>query len=816
MAMEVDAAGNNASLGELRDALSGTAGSSDLANTLDLSLVTDTKFRVAVVAAEPDGCDAFGHSLLDLASSPIRRELREAAERCVATGHSERIGFRLATAPDTEYAAALHAFDSAEGTCLILTGVESTSRAALPGGIAFQLEVQRSVIDVMDVAVFWKDRESRFLGANEKMLEALGAETLDDVLGKDDRDFFPEETAAGYLADDEAVMSSGEPAIDIVERLPSSNGGFEVLTTSKLPVRDYQGEVIGVTGYFRFITDVVKAEQELRSLEGRHALALNASNQGLWEYDLEARQIEGNERLIELIGHVPADGARFTQEQMTSIFGAEARREFGLRAMALVEDPSLHMEFRSLKVETDTGIRWFAATGYPFVENGKVTRLIGSISDITQEVEREQALVHRANHDDLTGLANRRHLLERLDNDLQASEPIFLLYLDLDHFKVINDSLGHGVGDELLRAVSTRIAHVVPDCYLLARLGGDEFAVVGCAADQPAQELGEVILGAFSAPIALDDIEVFTSASIGVVYSTGGSTSAVGLMRDADIALYEAKAAGKSCVRAFAPEMRESADSELRLQNRIRHALKNEEFELVYQPIVSATSGMITGVEALLRWNTSSELVTPGVFLPYLEQSGLIVAVGEQVIEDSVAQLGKWIKDIPGAIGLIGSLNLSRVQFRSPQLVEVLLSALQRHEVPASQVIVEVTETAIADDITHIAEKLNELRAAGVRVAVDDFGVGQSSLSSLNDLPADILKIDGAFVERIDSSKPQPVIEAILTMAHSVGLTTTAEGVETAEQRAFLESAGCDYLQGYLLGRPMSPEQIAELLSSGL
>ena len=815
MAMEVDAAGNNASLGELRDALSGTAGSSDLANTLDLSLVTDTKFRVAVVAAEPDGCDAFGHSLLDLASSPIRRELRESAERCVATGRSERIGFRLATAPDTEYAAALHAFDSAEGTCLILTGVKNVSGAALPGGIAFQLEVQRSVIDVMDVAVFWKDRESRFLGANEKMLEALGAETLDDVLGKDDRAFFPEETAAGYLADDEAVMSSGEPAIDIVERLPSPNGGFEVLTTSKLPVRDSQGEVIGVTGYFRIITDVVKAEQELRSLEGRHALALNASNQGLWEYDLEARQIEGNQRLIELIGHVPADGARFTQEQMTSIFGAEARREFGLRALELVEDPSLHMEFRSLKVETDTGTRWFAATGYPFVENGKVTRLIGSISDITQEVEREQALVHRANHDDLTGLANRRHLLERLDNDLQANEPIFLLYLDLDHFKVINDSLGHGVGDELLQAVSSRIAHVVPDSYLLARLGGDEFAVVGCAADQPAQELGEAILGAFSTPIALDDIEVFTSASIGVVYSTGGSTSAVGLMRDADIALYEAKAAGKSCVRAFAPEMRESADSELRLQNRIRHALKNEEFELVYQPIVSATSGMITGVEALLRWNTGSELVTPGVFLPYLEQSGLIVAVGEQVIEDSVAQLGKWIKDIPAAIGLIGSLNLSRVQFRSPQLVEVLLSALQRHEVPPSQVIVEVTETAIADDITHIAEKLNELRAAGVRVALDDFGVGQSSLSSLNDLPADILKIDGAFVERIDSSKPQPVIEAILTMAHSVGLTTTAEGVETAEQRAFLESAGCDYLQGYLLGRPMSPEQMAELLSSG-
>ena len=603
--------------------------------------------------------------------------------------------------------------------------------------------------------------------------------------------------------------------LDKVERLPSRNGGFEILITSKLPVCDSQGEVIGVTGYFRFITDVVRAEQELRSLEGRHALALNAGNQGLWEYDLEVAQMEGNQRLIELIGHVPADGARFTQEQMTSIFGAEARREFGLRAMALVEDPSLHMEFRSLKVETDTGTRWFAATGYPFVENGKVTRLIGSISEITEDVEREQELLYRATHDDLTGLANRRQLIERLNEDLLGDRTIFLLYLDLDHFKVINDSLGHGVGDELLQAVSGRIEKVVPDHYLLARLGGDEFAVVGCAADQPAQELGEAILAEFSAPIALDDIDVYTSASVGVVYSTDESTDAVGLMRDADIALYEAKSAGKSCIRAFAPEMRDQADRELHLQNRIRHALKNDEFELVYQPIISATTGKITGVEALLRWNTGSELVSPAVFLPYLEQSGLIVAVGEQVIEDSVAQFGTWIHNIPAASGLTGSLNLSRVQFRSPQLVDVLLTCLERHDVPPSQIIVEITETAISDDITHIAEKLNELRASGIRVAVDDFGVGQSSLSSLNDLPADVLKIDGAFVERIDTSKPQPVLEAILTMAHSVGLKATAECVETADQRAFLESAGCDYLQGYLLGRPMPPEQIAELLSSG-
>ena len=798
----------------LSEMFAGTANQSDWPTGLDLHLVTDANFRVAAVLAQPQGCDAIGHTLLDLASSQIRRELRDAAERCIAAGQTERIGFRLASDPETEFAAALTPFESVDGTCLILGGVENVSQAALPSDVAFQLEVQRNVIDVMDVAVFWKDRESRFLGANEKMLYALGAETLSDVLGKDDYDFFPAEAAEIFRADDEAVMSSGVPVIDHVEDLPGKNGESEVLVTTKLPVYSSTGEVIGVTGYARFVTDAVKTEQELRSLEARHTLAMRASSEGLWEYDFATDRIEGNQRLIELIGLEPADGKWFTREQLMSIFGPEVENDFDTQSLAMVEDPSVRMELRSLRVHGEQGVRWFEATGYPFVEDGEVTRLIGTLTEITAEIEREQTLLHRASHDDLTGLANRRHLVEKLNEALSARGSTFLLYLDLDHFKVINDSLGHGVGDELLQAVSARLSAIVEEDHLLARLGGDEFAVVGRAIDRKAEALGHAIIAGLSEPLALGETEVFTSASVGVVYSTGESRDALGLMRDADIALYQAKAAGKNCLRTFAPEMRREADHQLDLQNRIGRALKNDEFELVYQPVFSSASGRVTGVEALLRWNTGSEVVSPGAFLPYLEQSGLIVPVGEQVIEQSVAQFGRWIRDIPAAKDLVGSFNLSRVQFRSSNLVDVILAALRRHGVAPSQILVEVTETAISDDVTCMAATLSRLRALGIRVAVDDFGVGQSSLTSLYELPADVLKIDGAFVARIDGLERQPVIEAVLTMAHSVGLDTTAEGVETLAQHDFLKAAGCSYLQGYFLGRPMAPAEMAKILES--
>ena len=797
----------------LREFLTVNSHATDLGGVLDLHWVIDAKFRVAIVGAQPDGCDALGRPLLDMVSSLLRQPLRHAVERCVASGDTERVSLRLATSPETEFAAAIGPFEFADGTGLVLTAVENKEKNAIPSDIEFQLNVQRAVLDVMDIVVFWKDREGRFLGANEKLVSIIGADDVSEVLGKTDFDFFPAEEAEQYRADDESVMATGVPVIDRVETLTTAEGKGEILVTTKLPVRDGHGEVIGVTGYFRFVTEAVETKQELRSLEGRHALALQASHEGVWELDLETEKFEVNERFMQLVGLSRSGGRRLSPAALSRIFGTEGVREVTEQVRAVVRNPNLQLDVKMLRAETDLGSRWFEATGYPFVEQGRVAKVVGTLADITEEIERDQRLLYAATHDDLTGLANRRQLMERLDEELEANERTFLLYLDLDQFKVVNDSLGHGVGDELLQSVSQRLSRIVCEHCLFARLGGDEFAIVGRSIGTDPEALAAEILQALSKPLVLTETEVYTTASIGLVYAEGQVRGSVGVLRDADTALYEAKAAGKNCVQVFEPEMRLAADRQLALQNRIRRGFDEKQFELLYQPVVVAGTGEVTAVEALLRWNTGGELVPPGVFLPYLEQSGLIVGVGEQVIRDSVAQLATWRKALPGADKLVCSLNLSRVQFRSSNLVDVLLESLREHHVPPSRLIVEVTETAVSDDVNAMVTTLEKLRSLGIRVAVDDFGVGQSSLSSLYELPVDVLKIDSAFVQRIDGKESQPVIEAIIAMGHSVGLTLVAEGVETQAQSQFLESAGCDYLQGYFFGRPMSPDAIATHLT---
>lgn len=780
-----------------------------LSTAADLHLIVDSTFRVSFVGVQPEGCDALGKTLLDIVSSPVRQDVREASERCVKTGHTERLNIRLATAPQTELAASLSSFESAEGTGLIIVAIEQPK--TLAPDLDFQLEVQRHVLDVMDVAIFWKDRESRFLGANKKFLSILGAERLSDVLGKDDFEFFSEESALHYRQDDELVMSSGEPSIEYVETIVSTHGPSETLVTTKLPVFDTNGEVIGVTGYFRVITPEMQTKQELRNLEGRFALALQASREGVWEYDLETGMFEVTERFTELVGLEPTD-RHLTVERIQAVFGFGTIEHVSRAVEALIDDPTKPLEFRPTSMEVNGETRWIDGVGYPLVEEGRVTRIIGTIDDITEKVNRDQDLLYRATHDPLTGLANRRLLLQRLSEALLAGTPTFLLYLDLDQFKIINDSLGHLVGDELLQAVSKRLGPILDDGQLLARIGGDEFAIIGPGDKETGEQLAGELREAFAELLVLGETEIYITASFGVAHSGEGSSDALELLANADLALYQAKADGKNNVRTFEAEMRVVADRQLDLKNQIQRALKNDEFTVHYQPILVSASGAIRGVEALLRWHNGDEMISPASFLPYLEQSGLIIDVGEQVIRDTIAQLRTWTTTIPGTEELVMSLNLSRVQFRSTQLVDVLAEAISINDVRPSQVAIEITETAISEDAIGMTETLQTIRESGVHVAIDDFGVGKSSLSSLYELPANILKIDRSFIGRIEKPGPQPVIEAIVTMARARGLRTVAEGVETEVQRQYLTSVGCDYLQGYLLGRPMPPDQLASRL----
>ena len=542
----------------------------------------------------------------------------------------------------------------------------------------------------------------------------------------------------------------------------------------------------------------------LVSLEGRYALAFEAGSEGVWEYDSETNMFEVNGRFTELAGLEPTE-RQLTVRRMHELFGLDPLGENIQEVVTSWTDATNNLVLEPVAIEIKGETRWFEGVGYPLVEEGKVTRIIGLIDDITERMQRDQELLYRATHDPLTGLANRRLLLERLGEALRQGTAANLLYLDLDQFKVVNDSLGHKVGDELLQVASKRLAGTLGPNDLLARLGGDEFAVLTLGNSQAGQRLAERLLHAFTDPLVVGSTEIYTTVSIGTVHTDGQQRDAIELLASADLALYRAKSAGKNCVRSYETYMRVEADHQLELRNKLQRAIKNEEFVVLYQPILDATTLRLTGFEALLRWRSDGELVSPAGFLPYLEKSGSIIDVGELVIRDAVAQLRAWVTTIPGAENLTMSLNLSRVQFRSPNLVDAVLEAVRESGVAPSQFTVEVTETAILDDGPCMIEALHAIREGGVRVAVDDFGVGQSTLNALDELPADMLKIDRAFVARIDHVGPHPIIEAIVTMARSVGLKTTAEGVETEVQRESLAAIGCDNLQGYLFGRPMTP-----------
>lgn len=694
----------------------------------------------------------------------------------------------------------------------------NSSSDLLPGAVPIasdlraQVDMLWHVLDLAGVSVFWKDRNGNFLGANANLYKTLGLEDPDDLIGKTDDAIFEPEAAADFQRADALVMDTGVPLIDFQEPLTAVDGRVETLSTSKLPVRNDDGAVVGLMGCFHVVTTVVQTEQALRSLERRYARALEVSRDGLWELDPETGNVEASPRFVELFDLDDATGSTLTDAQARSLFGVEFETILDVAHSPLAPRESVAFD-RALTLR-DGSTRWLHVTGFPFEgSDDEVSHVIGTVVDVTEKVEREQQLLYRATHDDLTGLPHRRSLLDAIDSALERGDSPSLLYLDLDQFKLINDSLGHQAGDELLRVMTVRLSGLLDKDHMLARLGGDEFAILALNCSEAAAEaIGQRVLDALTQPLVVNDMNIYMTCSVGVVHIGSRYQSALDVMQDGDTALYRAKAAGRSCVRVFEPSMRVAATAALTLQNSMHSAVQSNEFVLHYQPIFESLTGRMTGVEALIRWQREpGELVAPAAFLPYLEQTGLMAKVGEWVINEGMSQLARWRAEYPSAVDLELSLNMSRAQVWSAELFDTVVAAMQTHDIEAHSVIVEVTETAIAENINAIAVTLQRLRDVGVQVAIDDFGVGQSTLSALYDVPVDIVKIDRAFTSRIKTGQREPLIDAVLSIAESAGLRVTAEGVETEAQRDYLAAAECEGLQGFLLGRPVPPDELARL-----
>jgi diguanylate cyclase (GGDEF)-like protein/PAS domain S-box-containing protein len=443
--------------------------------------------------------------------------------------------------------------------------------------------------------------------------------------------------------------------------------------------------------------------------------------------------------------------------------------------------------------------------------------------DITERKALEERLRQQAFTDDLTGLPNRALFLDRLAHALaiadQHGTTVAALFLDLDSFKLINDSLGHAAGDELLTAVAARLRRALRPTDTLARFGGDEFTVLLEDVATPAAALDEAarLLDALRTPFALADREVFVSTSIGVAVSAAG-TSAEAQLRQADIALYQAKAAGKAQAALFQAEMSEAVIARLALGTDLRRAVEREEFTLHYQPEVDLRTGVLAGLEALVRWRHPERgWIPPAEFIPLAEETGLILALGRWVLSAACRQVAAWQALRPKEPPLVVSVNVSARQLLQDDFVAAVQATLRATGLPPACLRLEITESLVMENLTAANTALDRLKALGVGLAIDDFGTGYSSLSYLRRLPVDTVKIDRSFVQELDTDAGTvAIVRAVVTLAHTLGMAVTAEGVETAEQLAQVRALCCDRAQGYYFARPLPAREIPRVLREGV
>jgi diguanylate cyclase (GGDEF)-like protein/PAS domain S-box-containing protein len=453
--------------------------------------------------------------------------------------------------------------------------------------------------------------------------------------------------------------------------------------------------------------------------------------------------------------------------------------------------------------------------------DGTKSGLVGSILDITERKQFEKQLMYQANHDSLTGLPNRNLLNDRLSQALayenRHRELLAVMLIDLDNFKVVNDTLGHSSGDVLLLEVAKRLRCCVRQYDTVARLGGDEFVILMTDVEtiQNFARIADKILAAFSEPFSIAGHEVFVTASIGMATYPADGITAESLLKNADTAMYHVKEQGKNGYQFFTEEMNLKVQERLTTETRLRKALERQEFFLLYQPRVDVASSRIAGVEALLRWQQEDgEVIMPDDFIPHLEETGLIVAVGEWVLKAVCLQGKTW--EAAGLPPFIISVNVSARQFHQQNLPQKISEILQETGFPPQYLEIELTESIIIQDVEDTILKLDRLKKMGVRLSIDDFGTGYSSLCYLKRFPIDILKIDRSFVNGLTTDPDDAtIVSTIIAMAHNLNMNVVAEGVENRKQLQFIDEQGCKEVQGFLFSRPVIPDRIAEMILRG-
>jgi len=611
---------------------------------------------------------------------------------------------------------------------------------------------------------------------------------------------------------EEAVCDGGRAAREYHALRP--DGSSCVFEVSSTVVRHGSAEILSVM--IRDVSERARAAHALKESEERYALAAEGANDGLWDWDLVGNTIHFSPRWAGMIGYEPKEIGTSPEEWFgrihpddRALVEAEVRAHFdGVKDHFLSEH---RMRHRSGEY------RWMLARGLAVRSpQGSPTRMAGSQSDISERKLAEERLLHDAVHDSLTGLPNRALFMDRLERALEGTHRgidagFAVLFLDLDRFKLVNDSLGHVQGDYLLMEIARRLTECVRRADTVSRLGGDEFAILALDVRR-VSDLATIIdriRRAVTKPITLDGQEVVVTASVGIAPYRSGYKRAEEILRDADIAMFRAKSLGRDRHEVFDVRLHEDAMNLLKLENDMRRAIEKEQFTVYYQPIVDLREQEhVVGFEALVRWRHQERGLLPAKdFIGLAEDTGLIFPIGEWVLKHACRQAVLWQAAATKQDPLEMHVNLSSRQFSSPGLVQLVRTALSDCGLSPQRLVLELTESTLMENSAVAKEMIGELRSLGVRVCLDDFGTGYSSLSYLHQYPINRLKIDPSFIGQLQSEgSGSKIVKAILTLAHDLGMSVVAEGVETQEQLSRLMSLDCEYGQGYYFGMPEDPQ----------
>jgi diguanylate cyclase (GGDEF)-like protein/PAS domain S-box-containing protein len=684
--------------------------------------------------------------------------------------------------------------------------IDISDRKVFEEALATSEERFRSLSSAAPNGIYALDLQGRLLYANDRLGELTGR-GHDELAGNGWLDIIhPDER-------ERVIQESGPAAPDrrltTEFRMMRPDGDVRWVRTHASPLYGPTGEHAGFVGSLEDITGEVEAVRELAAREAEYRMLAENSSDFLARHAPDGTYRYASPASVAVTGYAPEELIGTSPLELIAEEDRELAAEYGRRLIEQDEPATIAFRLR----RKDGQLRWLETIGRAVRDDAGVRELVSVTRDISERKQAELELSHAALHDTLTGLPNRALFLDRLSLALRRTErhsgSVAVLFCDLDRFKVVNDSLGHDAGDRLLVDVAGRIGAALRPADTVARFGGDEFTILceDIAGEIEAATIAQRIVDVFRDPFLLEDGEVFLATSLGIAIARGPDDRAEDLIRDADAAMYRAKERGKGRYEIFDEAMRADAVVRLETESALRRALERGELRLHYQPEVELATGRICGFEGLLRWEHPLRgLLGPSAFIPLAEETGLIVGIGEWVLREACTEAARWTQP------LTLSVNLSARQLAQHDLVAMVRRALSETRMDPSMLCLEITESAVMESGAATTAQLRALKSLGVRLAIDDFGTGFSSLAHLRRFPVDVIKIDGTFVAGL-GREPQDasIAAAVISLAHALGLTTVAEGVETEEQLAILKELGCDFGQGYLFARPLPADEAQQL-----